>query len=191
MERSIRDSFQGTIRQAQPSDIEAIIAIEEESFAPEERYEKKLLNTFLSASLKSQGVVMLIATPDSETKSPAGYVLAEIEYNGSGESFGVADGSGEIISLAVAKTHEGHGLGRALLERVSKSLQEAGADRLVLQVRVDNASAIHLYESVGFVKERLLTKFYEDQDGFEMVKPVEKKTAAPRRISAPRQAVPA
>ena len=170
MQRSLRDSFTGAIRDVQPSDIEAILAIEENCFPSEERYSRELLQDYLDASLRNPAVPMLIAVPDSSTKGPAGCALGWIEK----------DGSGEVASLAVTKEYEGHGLGRALLDRVSKSLQEAGANKLVLQVHVDNASAIHLYETSGFVKTKILPKYYGKKDGIEMAKPLKKPAANPQ-----------
>jgi ribosomal protein S18 acetylase RimI-like enzyme len=50
----------------------------------------------------------------------------------------------------VAPKHRGHGLGRALLERVLEFARERGASRIDLGTAVDDRAARALYESVGF-----------------------------------------
>jgi ribosomal-protein-alanine N-acetyltransferase len=56
-----------------------------------------------------------------------------------------------ILSLAVHPAHQGKGLGKELLRQGLHYLEQQGADRIRLEVRPDNAAAVHLYESFGFV----------------------------------------
>jgi ribosomal protein S18 acetylase RimI-like enzyme len=50
----------------------------------------------------------------------------------------------------VAPAHRGHGLGRALLQRVLEVARERGAGRIDLGTAVDDRAARALYESLGF-----------------------------------------
>ncbi len=65
----------------------------------------------------------------------AGYVLAR-----------PVDGMVDVLRLGIRETFRGRGLGRLLLERATE-----GFDRSMLTVRKDNAPAMTLYRSVGFV----------------------------------------
>lgn len=56
----------------------------------------------------------------------------------------------QVMTIAVDAAHQGHGLGRRLLEALIEHAREVGALQVLLEVRVDNAPAIHLYESAGF-----------------------------------------
>ena len=56
----------------------------------------------------------------------------------------------QVMTIGVDGTHQGHGLGRRLLEALVAHAREVGAAQVLLEVRVDNPSAIHLYESTGF-----------------------------------------
>jgi N-acetylglutamate synthase len=59
----------------------------------------------------------------------------------------VAEGWGAITALEVAPAWRRRGLGAALTSALCAA---AGADRILLQVAIDNAPAIALYEGLGF-----------------------------------------
>lgn len=56
----------------------------------------------------------------------------------------------ELAKLSVAPAAKGRGLGRALCERVLRFARERGARRVVLTSQHGLATAIRLYESLGF-----------------------------------------
>lgn len=68
---------------------------------------------------------------------------------------------GELANLAVAESHRGRGLGRTLLDEVMARARREGVERLYLEVRVSNASAIALYRSAGFQEVGLRKRYYD------------------------------
>ena len=66
----------------------------------------------------------------------------------------LGSGRGYVQAVAVARSERRQGLGRALLVRGFTDLQESGAGDLALDVEARNASALGLYESLGFTVER-------------------------------------
>lgn len=56
------------------------------------------------------------------------------------------------MGITVRKEAWGRGVGSALMERLIAHAREQGIEIIELQVRSDNAAAIHLYEKFGFVK---------------------------------------
>lgn len=54
------------------------------------------------------------------------------------------------LSLTVRKIYWGQGIGSALIKELIKYAKENGIEILNLEVRSDNANAIHLYEKFGF-----------------------------------------
>ena len=72
-------------------------------------------------------------------------------------------GEGEITNVVTKNTMRGKGVGRQILLRLLEEGSKMGADAFTLEVRVSNAPAIHLYESLGFVSEGVRKNFYEDQ----------------------------
>ena len=56
----------------------------------------------------------------------------------------------QISNVAVAPAYRGRGIGRALMETTLEELRRRRARWAVLQVRVNNPPAVHLYRSLGF-----------------------------------------
>jgi ribosomal-protein-alanine N-acetyltransferase len=61
-----------------------------------------------------------------------------------------AAGEAEVLSVAVAKSERGRGIGRALMNAHLARLAAAGVTSVFLEVERGNASAIALYEGLGF-----------------------------------------
>ena len=70
-------------------------------------------------------------------------------------------GEGEISNVAVAEKFRRRGIGRKLMEYMLKEAPSFGIGDLTLEVRVSNAPAISLYESLGFHKKGVRPGFYE------------------------------
>lgn len=64
--------------------------------------------------------------------------------------FGAVDGTGDILTIAVAPEHEGRGLGARLLTALLDSAADFACHEVLLEVRVDNHRARGLYERFGF-----------------------------------------
>ncbi|ROP64672.1 MULTISPECIES: GNAT family N-acetyltransferase [unclassified Curtobacterium] len=62
----------------------------------------------------------------------------------------VGDGEYELVKMAVAADHQGHGTGRRLIQYAIDRARAVGARRLVLETNSALASAVHLYETTGF-----------------------------------------
>lgn len=67
-----------------------------------------------------------------------------------------------IYSIAVNPEFKGHGTGRALIRFAAQQAHSLGLDRLTLEVRTDNSSALALYSSEGFEVVRTLHGYYHD-----------------------------
>ena len=71
-------------------------------------------------------------------------------------------GEGEITNVVTKGTMRGKGIGRQILLQLLEEGAKMGAEDFTLEVRVSNAPAIHLYESLGFVSEGIRKNFYEE-----------------------------
>ncbi len=70
----------------------------------------------------------------------------------------------EIESIAVAVNARREGVGSALLDTVSIWGAAARAERLQLEVRAGNLSAIRFYERAGLINEGLRRGYYRDPE---------------------------
>lgn len=73
------------------------------------------------------------------------------------------DGLGEVYVLAVAPEHEGHGLGRVLLQRGLEHLSYAGDDRVQLYVEADQERVVRMYRNAGFAIGQVDTSFQAER----------------------------
>ncbi len=65
----------------------------------------------------------------------------------------------DVRRVAVAAHAQGRGAGRALTRALIASARAAGVEMLTLDVRGDNAGALHLYRSLGFTEYGRLKDF--------------------------------
>ncbi len=83
----------------------------------------------------------------------------------------LALGSGvfEVARMTVRADYRGRGVGRALLLHVIEAARALGAKKLVLETSEKLASAVHLYQSLGFkctVRDSLIASALERADVF-------------------------
>lgn len=118
------------IRKAVPADRDAILAIETTVFS----------DPWSAASFASEfddpyGWFRVVEVDGAI----AGYVIARL-----------VAGQGEIANIAVARVHQGTGLGGVLLDAAVSAAFDAGCEAVWLEVRVSNAAARALYASRAF-----------------------------------------
>ncbi|GAA2230328.1 ribosomal protein S18-alanine N-acetyltransferase [Kitasatospora cystarginea] len=70
-------------------------------------------------------------------------------------------GEGDVQTIAVEPGHQGAGLGAALLTDLVAEAARRGCAELLLEVRVDNLRAQHLYERFGFEPVGVRRGYYQ------------------------------
>lgn len=68
----------------------------------------------------------------------------------------------QVATLAVAPEYRGRGVARALLAAGLLEAWQLGARKSVLEVRVSNEAALHLYYGMGYKPVGLRPGYYED-----------------------------
>ncbi|MEP9361951.1 ribosomal protein S18-alanine N-acetyltransferase [Nocardioides sp. CN2-186] len=91
------------------------------------------------------------------------YLVAEVEGQLVGHAVAsiVAD-IAELQRIAVDPAHRRTGLASLLLDAVIGAAREGGADRVLLEVREDNAGALAFYAARDFVEVDRRRKYYRD-----------------------------
>ena len=79
---------------------------------------------------------------------------------------------GQITNVAVHPDARRQGVGRALMEAVTKEARARGLVQIALEVRASNQAAILLYERDGFAIAGKRPRFYRNpvEDAFVMIK---------------------
>ncbi|EGD72600.1 N-alpha-acetyltransferase 30 [Salpingoeca rosetta] len=67
---------------------------------------------------------------------------------------------GYIGMLAVSEDHRKKGIGTMLVKASVEAMKEAGADEIVLEAETSNLGALRIYESLGFLRDKLLERYY-------------------------------
>lgn len=104
---------------------------------------------------------------------PDGFIVAEARDGIHGFLLGVVERAYEarVLILAVDERARGRGIGARLVRLFEERFLARGIRRINLEVRVTNASAIRLYEKLGFEKRKVLPAYYADgEDAYLMTK---------------------
>ncbi len=129
-----------------PQDFDSLYAIEEVCFQPQFRFSRKYMRQIVSHS----NSVTWIAEEDGQM---GGFAIAEWARGASGVI-------GYIETIEVAPARRKQGIGRELLRRIEDSARAASAQAIWLHVHAENAPAIHLYESNGYLREGREEDYY-------------------------------
>ena len=145
-----------TIRRAVLQDLPDIIAIEEASFSSPWSHQS------LRAEFDNRVARYYVLEKDDGTV--AGYA----------DLWLIAD-EGQLANIAVRPSARGLGYGEVLLRTAMEDVFHDGCQRVFLEVRPSNASAIALYEKLGYEKVALRKNYYSQpvEDAFIMNCPKE------------------
>jgi len=103
----------------------------------------------------------------SELSSPNGYYIGVFDQDLVGYAgLQTLPGSfsSDVQTIAVADSHRGKGLGRALMEQLLATAKAQGSEQVLLEVRIDNEPAISLYQTLGFERIDVRKRYYQPDD---------------------------
>ena len=135
-----------TVRSAGPDDVDAIADLEVEAF-PDDAWTPEYLQVAVDGKMPT--VRILVAVDDVGTI--VGHALVSVVYE-----------IAELQRIAVATEQRRGGIGGALLAASVALARSEGAERLLLEVREDNVSAIRFYDQAGFVEIDRRERYYRD-----------------------------
>ena len=117
---------------ANRNDLDALLSLEESGFDRPQRWSAASWVSELDAT----GRLVLVSRDSAGIEAVA--------------CFSVLYDTAELLRVIVAPDHRGHGVARRLVSVGKEWAEAAGADRMLLEVRRDNAPALALYGSSGF-----------------------------------------
>lgn len=144
------------IRPATETDIPALVALEQ-NFPPEDRFSVRTWRRLL----RGQSLAY-VAVSDDEICGAAVYL------------YRTGTKVARLYSLIVAPSHRGQGIASALLAAGEADARARGCDRVRLEVRQSNATAIRLYERHEFRVMAQIPSYYPDgETAARMEKPIQ------------------
>lgn len=135
-------------------DIEAVRRIELDLF-PDDPWSTEMFWSELAEVPESRYYVVAYDTTESE-RSVIGYAGLMTQ---SGQSPGTVEGW--VQNIAVARDHQGRGLGAILLTALLEEAVRRHCVEVLLEVRTDNHSAQRLYTRSGFVGVGVRRGYYQ------------------------------
>lgn len=94
------------------------------------------------------------AAADNVEKQPVVRGYAGFWYDGD---------DAEIMTIGVGRQFQRQGIAASLMEALIARAREQGAQRMLLEVRVDNIPALALYERFGFARMGLRKRYYQPE----------------------------
>ncbi len=151
------------MRRAVPGDLDAVAGLEREGLG-DDAWSEALVAAGLAGDLPT--VVYLVAQDGSEV---VGHAVVSLPLPATAAADPGLDPDpdtdpdpAELQRIAVAADRRRGGLASALLEAVAALAREAGAERLLLEVREDNAGARAFYAARGFGEIARRSRYYRD-----------------------------
>lgn len=133
------------IREAQLSDLAAIVKLETDSFEFDTFHKRQLRYLLTQAKAKTHVCV--------RDNTVVGYSIVLLPMHPK---------PARVYSLAVSKSYQNQQIGQALLNAVQDSAKKLGYKKLILEVRTDAIYAIKLYKKLGFSIDKAIDNYYED-----------------------------
>lgn len=146
VKRVMNPTLPSTLRLAKPSDLEALLRLEQACFDGD-RFNRRQLAHLLTRAHAATWVVV------GQHGSLLGYGTLLFRRNSR---------SARLYSFCVHPDARGGGLGSRLLARLEADAIARDRDRLTLEVRADNRVALGLYRRMGFGLLRWLDDYYAD-----------------------------
>lgn len=130
------------IREMQFDDLDQVLAIEEKNFSV-----PWTANGFFSFLLR-EDARFWVAEADGKIAGYCGLILTPPE--------------GDITNVCVDQPFRRRGVAVKLLDTLIREAASLGVTQIHLEVRMSNTPAVALYEQLGFVRDGLRPRYYEN-----------------------------
>ena len=138
------------ITDARLDDIKALVELEQLVFIPSDGMLNKRSFRYHIQKRKN---LLLLAKSEELPCQLMGYILVFLHKH-----------SARIYSLAISPEHQRRGIGRELIKASIERVQDKGIMKISLELRKDNSTAFHLYESLGFIATGFRPDYYQCGD---------------------------
>jgi [ribosomal protein S18]-alanine N-acetyltransferase len=133
------------IRDYTSADFEAICEVDRQCFSEAIAYTPE----DMQLALLQRGAFAIIAESNATI---AGFILA---YQRKRQV-------GHVVTIDILPAFRRMGLGKRFMEVSEHRMKSRGAERIILEVSLENSSAIQFYQGLGYRTRRLLPYYYPD-----------------------------
>lgn len=160
------------------ADLPAVIGLERELF-PDDPWTREMFASELGGRLA--GRYYLVAEEDGQIAGYAGLLAPVSRRHRAGPG-----AQADVLTMAVAPSRWGQGIGSALLEALLAEAAHRGCAEVFLEVRVDNPRAQRLYRRHGFAGAGLRRGYYQPSgtDALVMRRPADAAEFSPAASQA-------
>jgi [ribosomal protein S18]-alanine N-acetyltransferase len=145
------------LRRARMSDVGALSALEKEFFTSDHQISDRGFRHYVGSPISD----LIVADVEGAV---AGCVLVNYRRDSS---------LARLYTIAVAEAFQRRGIARQLMAAAERAARRRGCRFMRLEVRADDASAIALYESSGYVRFGKRTRYYDNRiDALRFEKPL-------------------
>jgi ribosomal-protein-alanine N-acetyltransferase len=134
------------LRPYTPSDLNAMVALDDICFEAPFRFSRASMRSFAQA----KNACTVVAESEGTL---AGFCILHVERSRRRDL-------GYIVTLDVAPIHRRKGLARKLMQAAEQMAIADGCTSLVLHVHIANEPALHFYNSLGFAYTDTIPAFY-------------------------------
>ncbi len=157
------------IRLATEHDLDSLFRLEEKAFETD-RFTRDQIDYLLTESRATNFVL-----EDRSTLAGAACILWRKSHQGA-----------RLYNIAIDPDYQGRGLGLRLLKECEFEAARRGCEKMTLEVRADNDSAIRFYERQGYIIIRSMPDYYDDGTaGLKMSKVIDLDVPAKLQYKVP------
>jgi ribosomal protein S18 acetylase RimI-like enzyme len=134
-------------RRGRLADLDAVLALEREFFTPDHIISRRGFRRFITSAKST----LIVADVEGEV---AGCVLVNYRQGSK---------RGRLYSISVGRRFQRRGIARQLMAAAEARARRRGCRFMRLEVRADDAGAIALYESSGYVRFGRRARYYDNR----------------------------
>jgi [ribosomal protein S18]-alanine N-acetyltransferase len=135
------------LRRGRLADLDTLIALELEFFTPDHVISRRAFRQFITSARSA----LIVAEVDGKV---AGCVLVNYRQGSR---------RGRVYSISVGRDFQRRGIARQLMAAAERDARRRGCGFMRLEVRADDAGAIALYESSGYVRFGRRPRYYDNR----------------------------
>ena len=135
------------LRRGRLADLDALVALERDFFTAELVISRRSFRHFITSPRST----LIVAEVDGKV---AGCALVNYRHGSQ---------RGRLYTISVATEFQRRGIARQLLAAAERGAKQRGCRFMRLEVRADDAGAIALYESSGYVRFGRFRRYYDNR----------------------------